>query len=476
MRLPPASITLLASLALTAGCGDDSTAADTTTGDSGDGSTTDAPTATNPSTTTATTGNDTTTATETGADSTGAGSVCGDDLVEGDEQCDDGDVEDGDACYSNCTIAYEVAWEISLDMGVANDNGIEGVTDAEGNIYVAGATDVAVGDSDIWVQQITPDGRPGWSFTYAGVVGGDDFASSIEWLEGDLIVGGQVSAFPGYDAIVLRIDPSDQSVVWDATFDGPADAENDDRIRDLAIGADGTIAVGGTLSVDGEDGNAWTATLDGTGALQWERFRNGAASDIDTTLGVAVAADGTVHAIGWELSGSGQLVGFRAAYDATGTELANENVQYLPIDIAIDPSRGAIAVVGAEVSGATLDDCMVRVFDASYTEQWVTHVNGAGNSTDQCNGVTVGPEGDLYVAGFTTEIGRQDNYWVGRFRASGELLWANAYNNAELDISEFANYLVVDDDGNAIGIGRENQFGEGINLFMRKYTQGPPPA
>src|SRR5262245_32006283 len=49
-------------------------------------------------------------------DSTGSGesegftSRCGNGVVEADEECDDANVEDGDACTSDCSLPFILAW------------------------------------------------------------------------------------------------------------------------------------------------------------------------------------------------------------------------------------------------------------------------------------------------------------------------------------------------------------------------------
>src|SRR5690606_24228087 len=134
---------------------------------------------------------------------------------------------------------------------VADDLSFEVVTDDAGNLYIGGWTDVDIGDADIWIQQITPDGRLGWSYTYAGAAGGDDIGFALAWAGTDLVIAG-IEAMPAGadDAVVIRVDPSDQSTVWAVQFDGPSDAEHGDRVSDVAVAPDGSIVVAGAMSVD----------------------------------------------------------------------------------------------------------------------------------------------------------------------------------------------------------------------------------
>ncbi len=402
--------------------------------------------------------------------STGASAVCGDDEVTGDEQCDDGNVDNGDDCYSNCTVPYELAWELSLDVGGLDDFAFEAITDAAGNLYLAGSTTVAPGDPDMWIQQVTPEGRAGWSYIAAGPAMDFDQFRSLVWLDGDLLATGGTTTATGYDAIVQRIDPTDQSLVWSATFDGPSDVADDEVIVDLAVTADGNIVVVGNVGATDEGVDAWVALLDDTGALQWEATYAGAAGMSDIAQGVVVADDGTIHVVGRE-NGAGADTGFHATYDPSGTELAIEPLSFVASDIAMDAATGAFVVAGFG-GGAGVSGCNVRYYDATFAEQWV--VGSSSTPAGACFGVSVGPDGDVYTAGQAIVAGQQGNYWVGRIRADGELLWHDSHND-RLDLNDSASYLLADDTGAAISVGFEFVSGEGTNLFMRKYTQGPTP-
>ena len=402
--------------------------------------------------------------------STGPAAVCGDEVVGGDEQCDDGNVDNGDDCYANCTVPFELAWELSLDIAGLDDFASEAVTDAAGNIYVAGSTTVTPGDEDMWIQQITADGRAGWSYIAAGPGMDLDHFRSIAWLDDHLIAAGGTTTMTGYDAMVRRIDPSDQSLVWEVTFDGPSDVEQDEVISDVTVTADGNIVVAGNIGATDESLDAWVALLDDTGALQWEMTYDGAQGLYDAAAGVVVADDGTIHVVGRE-DGASSDIGFHATYDQAGTQLSMEPLSFVASDIAVDPGSGAFVVAGYG-GGAGVSGCNVRYYDPSFSEQWV--VGSSGTPAVACFGVTFGPDGDIYTAGQSVVVGQQGNYWVGRIRADAELLWHDSHNN-RLDLYDSANYLLTDDTGAAISVGFEFVSGQGQNLFMRKYVQGPTP-
>ena len=462
---------------LSVACGDDGSSPGGTEGDSGtaddDGGS--GPMTMGTGSTTTPPSDDTTTEPATDSGSTGPQTECGNEVVEAGEECDDGNTDNGDACYSNCTIAYEIAWTQSIHGGVADDFSIEAVTDEAGNIYIGGSTDVDLGDSDVWIQQITPDGRLGWSWTYTGAAGGDDSGFALAWAGTDLvIVGIETMPMGGQDGLVVRMDPADQSTVWAVQFDGPSDAEYGDTISDVAVAPDGTIAVAGRTSVDDSELDGWVAKLDADGGLLWERTYVGTFGDQDGALGVGVDGDGNVHAGGFETLSMTMTSGWHASWDAGGTETGTDALTYVVNDLDVT-ADGTIAIVGREDSDTGFVDGVLHVYDAAFTEQWVAVVDGPAGDFDQLNGVIIAPDGEIYAGGSVLVVNQQDNYWAGRFSATGELLWSDIYNNDRLDIQESGFSMAVDGDGNAIAVGRENQLGEGINAFVRKYVQGPAP-
>jgi cysteine-rich repeat protein len=421
-------------------------------------------------------GDDTTTAPPaTDSGSTGPAFECGNEVVEAGEECDDGNADNGDACYADCTIAYEIAWTQSVHGGTADDLSFEVVTDDAGNLYLGGWTDVDVGDSDVWIQQLTPDGRPGWSYTYAGAAGGNDSGFALAWAGTDLVIAG-IEAMPmgGEDGLVVRVDPSDQSTVWAVQFDGPSDSEFGDRISDVAVAADGTIVVAGTMSVDDSELDGWVAKLDADGALLWEHTHAGAFAGEDGGSGVGVDGDGNVHAVGYETLSMTMLAGWYASYDADGNEAGTDALAYVANDIAVAPD-GTIAVAGREDSDTGFVDGVVYAYNNAFEQQWVAVVDGPAGDFDALNGVVIGIDGTIYAAGSVLEVNRQDNFWAGRFSVTGEPLWSDVYNNDRLDIQDIGLSMAVDGEGNAIAVGRENQLGQGFNAFVRKYVQGPAP-
>lgn len=406
--------------------------------------------------------------------STGPAGVCGNEEVEAGEECDDGNTDDGDGCYSNCTLPFEIAWTASVHGGAGDDFGGDVVTDDAGNIYIGGWTSIAVGDTDVWIQQITADGRLGWSFTQGGVPGGDDVGFALAWAGSDLIIVGAQSQPLGEDGLVARVDSSDGSLVWVQYFDGPSASENGDRITQVAVDSDGSIVVAGRTSVDDVDADAWVAKLDDMGALVWEQTYAGAFGAFDTYNGLGIDPDGNVRVIGFEEVSAGEFDYFTATFDANGNDTGQEALAYTATDLAID-GAGLVAITGNEQPGNTFFDGSIHLYDAGFVEQWVTYVDGPTSDFDIMEAVAFAPDGELYVAGTVTELNEQSNLWAGRIGPDGQRRWEDIHNNDRLNIGEFGTAMAIDADGNAIAVGQENQLGEGTNVFVRKYVQAPPP-
>ena len=203
------------------------------------------------------------------SDSTGPASVCGNGLVEVEEECDDRNVVDGDACYSNCTVPFEVLWTATYDGG-GDDDAVAARFDAEGNLYVLGTTDVVGQGSDLWLHRYGPDGREGATWTYDGAQHGDDRANAMTWVDGDLVIVGSELTAIGRDSLVIRLSVDSLAAVWIQRFDGPGTGTSgDDYAVGVTVDPAGDLLVASTEGTDTEGADMALRKLDPDGNVLW---------------------------------------------------------------------------------------------------------------------------------------------------------------------------------------------------------------
>lgn len=206
--------------------------------------------------------------------------------------------------------------------GAGDDNTYDLKVDGAGNILLSGwftgTVDfggielTAKGSVDAFVAKVARDGAVSWARSFGGTQGdgANEIAVSADGAiavsaitAGDFEVDGVTHRFGGgmRDSYVLRLEP-DGSLRWVHHFDGPGN----ERIRAIALGADGHIAVGfefrgrmrsGEVHLDAKGGwDGALARLTPDGDLDWLQRVGGPGTD--NVRGVGIAPEGSMYASG----------------------------------------------------------------------------------------------------------------------------------------------------------------------------------
>jgi cysteine-rich repeat protein len=424
-------------------CGDDVSVAD----GSADGSTTELEASDGPDAGTADGSGATSTPSST--DSGGPPGVCGNGEVEASEECDDGNTVGGDACYADCTLPYELQWQLSSSGATGFDQFSDAAIDDAGNVYAAGTTSTAAGDTDAILTKYTPDGRVAWTYTYAGTAGIDDAGAAVAFLDGDPVLGGH--ADDTALGILVRVSAADGGEVWLNETTAP------DRIDSLAAQGEALLVGGADVTVMGS--NAYVARVDASGAAAWETTFPGP-SPI-----VAADAAGNVHAIVGD--------SYRRL-DGAGDETLAVDLDFsaFALDVAAD---GRVVMAGAFQTFRCLGLCgEVRSYDADFVEQWsVRYDEGEGFETFYAVGILAA--GDVVLLGeAAAEAEGQFDVLALRYSGDGtSLRWRYAFDSGAGDDQGLG--LALSDTDDMVFVGRDSVTRTDARAFIALLTQGPLP-
>ena len=327
--------------------------------------------------------------------------------------------------------------------GAGDDIGNSVVTDAAGNVYMAGFTD---NNSNI--------ASGGFQNTFGG----------------------------GHDAFLVKFDASGNRL-W-ATYYGGVGNEYGLNIATDIVGnvylsgfTDSTsgIASGGYQNTYGGGGDAFLVKFNAAGSRLWATYYGG--SGEDWGCGVATDAFGNVFLSGFtsSISGISFAAFFQAAYgggaydaflvkfDATTGNRIWATYDGGPGDdcgfsVVTDAagnvymagqtsSSSGIALGGFQNSysgGINSGDAFLVKFSPNGSYIWGTYYGGTDDEIGY--GVAVDPSGNIYMAGFTSSIsgiasgGFQDTYGGGtydgflvKFNSAGNRLWATYYGGLLTD-------------------------------------------
>jgi cysteine-rich repeat protein len=405
-----------------------------------------------------------------GGGGAGGGPFCGDANVDPGESCDDGNDVQGDGCNDDCVESATELWTTTYGGPDAlGDLGYGVVTDARGNIFVAGAQGTATQGTDLLVQKHGPDGSVIWSKTANGLGNADDRGlaiavdgagyvvvagvaqpmngtnsfvrkydtdGNIAWTKigtaevaygvaidaaGDVVmVGEEAGATLGSDVVVAKLAAADGSEIWKRTYDG--DAQNSDHAFGVALDSTGSAVVIGeeyTIS-NGGDYDVLVLKYDAGGTFQWKNTYDGPLHDDDGGQAVAIAANDDIVVAG-ELAVSGQ----------------SSNVWISKLT----PGGATVWTVGYDTDGD---------FDAAY-------------------GVHVDSTGDVVACG-SERVAGDDNVWVRKLDGAGELKWARSYDGAQGTDRGYG--IATDATDEVIVVGRvaTGPSPNDVDLWLRKYA------
>ena len=279
-------------------------------------------------------------------------------------------------------------------------------TDSAGFSYLVGTTagdlqsNRSSGSDDLFLTKVDSEGAVVWQRSLGASAGAKGAAVAVA-ANGDVTVAGTISgSFDGVgtdgDMVVARF-----SATGDERFATIIPSAGPDTASALALGADGTIFVGGKTSTGG--GDAFLARLDATGKLQERRTIDSGGSDSVTAL--AVGADGNLLAL-TNSNGVAQLR--RLSASGLGTELGSLSLGRADARALAVAPDGQIAVAGATTTA--LDGAQVNAMGGG-RDGFVTRIDrslgGASTSyiatsaDDQLDSITF-MGGALYAGGRTS--------------------------------------------------------------------------
>ena len=332
----------------------------------------------------------------------------------------------------------------AFDQGTNNDDIVTGIAVApDGKIVIVGIVNTGAGaESAFGVVRLNQDGKIDAGFGFQGK-STFDFLGNASTLElptavavgadGSVVVAGSVLSAGDNDFGVAKLTPTGQ---LDPSFNRVGLAlidfrsrsfSNNDTPTAVAIGADGSVYVGGTIFRSNGTGDFGVAKLTPAGApdpsfggdaKQFVPIDLGGTND-DAAMALALGADGSVF-----LAGFAEVVGTTRAdlvvvkltpagdrdqsfgFNGVSTAFYNLNGQsaaVLPVGMAVLP--GGRVVVGSGAINSTGTAFTVTAFapngalDATYNDDGLSLIDITPGASALPSGFTVLPDGRLVLTG-----------------------------------------------------------------------------
>lgn len=424
------------------------------------------------------------------------------------------------------------------------------------HVAVAGYVTNASGNRDLYVARYNAvTGAQIWSQTYVGAANGDDEANAVAVdSQGNVIVAGEVARAAGNsDILVAKYAAADGTQLWVQTYagDGAADYGEDGLAhydyydapgrqplgrRNLAVGADGSVVVGGyvtnvagnldlvvlkygsagnfvwrgdydlgigndyahAVAVDsagnvyatgGSNGttlDAVTVKFDAAGTRLWaQRYDNGKPDKMLTLL-----LDKDEHPVvgGYTQEGTFNMVSVRynkAGDGAGGTTILWEGRVDHPVNRSSDNVWDMSLVQGNDViltgagyaSAGAFNGYTLRFPDQCATVlRWGVDYNGPANKQDQMVAMGADVFGNPVVTGYSQNADGSYDIYTAKYRAEdGSFLWAQRLDGAA-GLSDEPTAVAVDPSGNVFVAGYTTVAGGTTELLVQSYRAYDDPA
>lgn len=344
--------------------------------------------------------------------------------------------------------------------------------DPLGNIIVAGNTQVGGGQTACLTTKYDTEGNMIWQQSYQHNSNGKNYATAvITDANGNVFITGAtgISAF-SLDFLTLALDVNG-GILWTETYNGTANLA--DVPTAIALDNTGSIYVtGGSFGLTSQS-DYITIKYDASGTQQWVSTYD-YTNLHDAPVGIEVLANGNVVVTGASASSANNYDYATIEYDATGTQV-NVNRQTVAGSGLDNPMAmekdifGNIYITGKVQNGGNTDIRTLKL-NANFVFQWAQTYDNAGLE-DVAEGIVIDNIGNVYVAGYTTNMAGDRDLIVLKYDAVGNLVWQQKYS-AENNQNAQASDIAIDNQGNVYVGGLEDRGSSSDFLIIRYNSIG----
>jgi len=343
--------------------------------------------------------------------------------------------------------------------------------DNEGNIIVCGG--MLANSGNYLIIKYNTNGVQQWIATYNGFANNEDSPKGLAVDDSNNIYVTGVSKGIGtdFDYATVKYN-SDGIQQWVARYSGSANGS--DRANGIAVDSESNIYVTGQSLIDTNNFGADILTIkyNSDGIQQWirsyggTRYRsvdrgNAITCDKSNNVYVTGACNDTINEVSfctikYTLSGEQQWV---AKYN--GEVNRTDEAYYIGTD-----NNGSVYVSGIVMGTINYDDFATVKYNSEGIQQWAKRYDGSDHFMDRPWGLEVDNLGNVYISGYSTEVGVGYDYITFKYGENGDTIWTRRYNSG---LNDIAQAMTIDKPGNIYITGYSDGNGTEDDFMTVKY-------
>ncbi|SNB46427.1 DUF2341 domain-containing protein [Geobacter sp. DSM 9736] len=354
----------------------------------------------------------------------------------------------------------DVVWQAG-DILTGKQEPKASATDTHGNVIIAGYQNISGGiNDDFYTVKFKADGSGiAWRSNYDRAGGSDQATAVIVDKDNNVVVTGFAWNGQNNDVHTVKYDGATGAVLWQHAFNGVA--KGNDIGTSLAVDSLNNVYVGG-YSQDGNGNNTFLIlkyTPAGTnpdGTPAWQIIADGATTGINRVNSITTGAGGV--AVTGQTWGGGAFESLTIKYDYSGVMLWERRHFPAPANSCIGKlvkmdAAGNVVMTGSAYNGIDQDIYTVNYDGATGEVLWERTYNGAFD--DEANGLAIGPNGNVYITGYTWTLTAQNDFYTAKYNGStGALVWERNFNSTNgNDDMTAATGIVIDPNGDVFVTG-----------------------
>lgn len=298
------------------------------------------------------------------------------------------------------------------------------LTDVDGNVVIAGNTLTAPGETALLITKYDREGIKLWTISYEYNGNTHNYATAITGdANGNLFVAGATSAGNLlFDFLTLSVDVNG-NIVWAETYNGLSNLY--DVPTAIALDNSGNVVVvGGSYGLTTQS-DYLTVKYDANGSLQWAVSYDYTGLH-DAPIQLKIDSNDNIIVTGASASAANNYDYTTIGYDTWGTQIYidRQNIVGAGLDsplAMIRDNAGNIYITGKVQNGTNIDIRTLKL-NASFALQWAVSYDLAGLE-DVGNDLTIDNLGNIYVVGYATNANGGREYVTIKYNPMGTQVW-----------------------------------------------------